>query len=111
MHNRQNFSGSAAEFLEFLTSDLQPYVERKFGTNGTNVLFGASNAGLFTLYALLEKPEYFKGYISPNTMIGHCKPFMEELHSRVQVIKAGGHVPPGSIAAGLDYIYSEMRSD
>jgi len=150
-------SGEAAQFLDFLTGELQPYVDRKFKTNGTNILFGASNAGLFTLYAMLEKPEFFQGYISSSTMVGHCKPFMEEkalqldperlegrylymnygskgeydrardyipgfhdlltarfgqeLHSRVQVMQAGGHVPSGSIAAGLDYFYSTLGMD
>jgi hypothetical protein len=33
------------------------------------------------------------------------------LHSRIHVVNTGGHVPHGSIAAGLDYIYTEVNSD
>ncbi len=146
-------SGGAPVFLRFLTEELQPYVDKKFRNSGQNILFGGSNAGLFTLYALLEEPEHFVGFISSSTMIGHCNDFMVQLagemdperlqgkylfmnyggtgeydrardyipafhelliakfggslNSTVQVVKSGGHVPTGSIAAGLDFIYKE----
>jgi len=77
-------SGGAKEFLEFITSELQPYVDKKFNTNGINILYGGSNAGLFTVYAMLESPEDFTGFISSSTMIGHCSEFMTDKAKQLQ---------------------------
>lgn len=71
-------SGGAAQFLAFIAEELQPYMDKKFKTSGTNILYGGSNAGLFTVYTMLESPESFLGFISSSTMIGHCQEFMVE---------------------------------
>ena len=69
-------SGGAAKFLKFFVSELIPYIDQNFNTNGNRILYGASNAGLFTIYAMLEKPESFFAFISSSSMIGHCPDFM-----------------------------------
>ncbi len=147
-------SGGGGKFLQFLTEELQAYVADNYTTNGKNILYGASNAGLFVVFAMLEKPEAFAAYISSSTMIGHCPEFMykkaeefnniqklnnkrlymnygnkNELTKASEFIPAyhkmlekkfgsvleielnevnnAGHVPSGSLDAGLKFIYDK----
>jgi len=69
-------SGGAERFYKFITCELKPYIDSLYKTSGFDILYGASNAGLFTLFALLEQPEIFDAYISSSTMIGHCPEYM-----------------------------------
>jgi predicted alpha/beta superfamily hydrolase len=70
-------SGGAEKFLKFINEELIPFVKKNYRTSDTNYLYGASNAGLFTVYALLEKPETFNGYIASSPMVGHNPNFMQ----------------------------------
>lgn len=57
--------GRAAEFLAFLTEELQPWVGHRFEVSDEgSVLFGSSLGGLFTLYALLQEPGAFDHYVA-----------------------------------------------
>ena len=49
----------AKNFLNFLSEDLVPYINKNYPTNGLNVLIGHSQGGLFVTYAGLEKPQLF----------------------------------------------------
>jgi predicted alpha/beta superfamily hydrolase len=69
-------SGGGKEFLRFITEELIPYIDKEYNTNSRNVLFGGSNAGLFTVFALLEKPDMFIAGVAGSPMIGHCKDYM-----------------------------------
>lgn len=58
-------SGHAAEFLALLTQEIIPLVERDYRVDPAHrILAGSSYGGLFTLYAMLTKPELFSGYIA-----------------------------------------------
>ena len=69
-------SGGAKKFTEFIEKELKPYINKKYRTNGFEVLYGGSNGGLFAIYTLLEKPALFDAYIASSPMIGHCPDFM-----------------------------------
>lgn len=56
-------SGGADNFIKFLEEELQPHINSKYRTNGYNVLLGHSFGGLFSIYALLERPGLFQSYI------------------------------------------------
>ncbi len=75
-------SGGAEYFLKFLISELKPFMDKNYKTSGFNILYGASNAGLFTIYALLQSPADFDAYISSSSMIGHCSGFMYDLAAK-----------------------------
>jgi predicted alpha/beta superfamily hydrolase len=77
-------SGGSREFLAFLQKELVPLIEGSYRTSGFSVLYGASNAGLFTVYALLESPQTFNAYIAASPMIGHCPEFIREKASDFQ---------------------------
>jgi len=72
-------SGEAAHFLEFITNELIPYVAQHYSTSQDRILFGGSNGGLFTLYAMFTQPEYFSSFIASSAMIGHCPELMYRL--------------------------------
>ena len=58
-------SGDAPKFLNFIEQSIIPRVESDYRINpNQRVLGGASFGGLFSLYAMYEKPELFQSYIS-----------------------------------------------
>ena len=72
-------SGGAERFLEFITEELRPIINNGYRTTDYNLIYGASNAGLFALYALLKHPEVFNGAIASSPMIGWCEDYIYEL--------------------------------
>jgi predicted alpha/beta superfamily hydrolase len=56
-------SGGGEAFLAFMTKELMPYINSKYGNNNKNILFGASLGGLFGMYALLKEPNAFMAYL------------------------------------------------
>ena len=56
-------SGGAPKFLQFLEEELIPYVESNFRTHSYRLLEGHSFGGLFSTYALMEKPDIFDAFI------------------------------------------------
>lgn len=53
----------ASPFLEFITDELVPKIDREYRTHPYRILIGHSGAGLFALYALTDAPEAFRSYI------------------------------------------------
>ncbi len=72
-------SGESDSFIEFLSDELQPYINDTYSTNGRNILFGASAGGLFSLYCLFMKPGLFDNYISLSPPVGYDIGFMNNL--------------------------------
>ena len=56
-------AGGAQKFLSFIADELLPTIDRNYRTRSYRVLVGHSLGGLFAVYALLNRPEVFKGYI------------------------------------------------
>ncbi len=70
-------SGGSRKFLKFITDELKSYVKKNYRTTAFSILYGASNAGLFSVYALFENPGAFDGIIASSPMIGHCPDYMQ----------------------------------
>lgn len=71
--------GGSDRFLRFITDELRPFLDANYRATGYHVLYGASNAGLFTVYALLSRPGFFAAGIASSPMIGHCPEYMHRL--------------------------------
>ena len=57
--------GGASRFLSWLETIVIPLVERDYQADPAHrILSGSSFGGLFTLYALFEKPELFESYVA-----------------------------------------------
>lgn len=63
-NNQFNESGGAINYLNFLKSELLPFVDSSYRTNEFRVLNGYSLGGLFVINTFLEAPELFHGYIA-----------------------------------------------
>jgi predicted alpha/beta superfamily hydrolase len=56
-------SGGADKFVSFLETELIPYVDSHYRTNGTRTIIGQSLGGLLATKVLLEKPRLFDQYV------------------------------------------------
>lgn len=56
-------SGGAPKFLDFMSSELIPFIEQNFKTLPYRILQGHSFGGLFGGYAMMEKPDLFDAYM------------------------------------------------
>lgn len=56
--------GGGDRFLTFLTTELAPWVERRYRTAPFRIIAGHSRGGLFALHTLLNRPESFNAYIA-----------------------------------------------
>ena len=72
-------SGGSEKFLKFIERELVPVVNSKYRTSGYNMLYGASNAGVFGIYAALKSPDLFDAVIAPSPMIGWCPDLIKEM--------------------------------
>ncbi len=61
---RRNGSGGVDKFLDFLSSELIPYIDKQYRTHPFRILSGHSLAGLFTIHTLMQRSELFQGYIA-----------------------------------------------
>jgi predicted alpha/beta superfamily hydrolase len=62
--------GHAGEFLRALETEIIPFVERQYRADRSfRVLGGSSLGGLFTLYAMFERPDLFQGYVAPSPAV------------------------------------------
>lgn len=58
-------TGGASRFLEFITEELIPFIESEYRVSAEDrALGGYSYGGLFSLYALFEKPQLFGRYFA-----------------------------------------------
>ena len=62
-------NGGADTFLQFIGSELIPYVDTHYRTRPYKVLAGHSAGGLFAIYALASSPTLFNAYIAIDPML------------------------------------------
>lgn len=64
-------SGGADQFLDFMKTELFPYIDTNFKTDKENrTLMGCSLGGLFTIYTLFTHTDMFSGYVVASPAIG-----------------------------------------
>ena len=65
-------TGGAARFLAFITDELVPFIEAQYRVAADDrALGGYSYGGLFTLYALFEKPGFFQRYFAGSPSLAY----------------------------------------
>ncbi len=56
-------SGNADNFIDFVTKEVKPFIDKKYKTSGHNTFAGHSFGGLCVMYAFLKSSEYFDSYL------------------------------------------------
>lgn len=56
--------GGADKFIQFIKTELVPYINKQYRTNGFRILAGHSMAGHLTLNVLHQHPELFNAYVA-----------------------------------------------
>jgi len=69
-------SDGAEKYLRFISEELFPYVEQRFRVENHRTFYGASSAGVFVLYALLERPDAFAAYIASSPTVSYRYDYM-----------------------------------
>ena len=70
-HAEEPYGGDGAKFLSFLEQKVLPTIEGRYRIDASQrTLSGASLGGLFSLYALFEKPELFQSIIALSPAAG-----------------------------------------
>lgn len=59
-----NPRANGGKFLDFITKELIPYIDKQYRTNNDRVLTGYSMAGNYVIYALLNSQESFNMYLA-----------------------------------------------
>lgn len=72
-------SGGADKFLSFLKSELIPYINKSYPTNGNNMLYGHSLSGLFSVYAFLVEPQLFNAYLAVDPSLWWDSNYIDKL--------------------------------
>ena len=62
--NRMPDKAKADKILSYFEKELIPAIAKKYRVNGRKILYGKSLSGSLTLYAFLNKPTLFNGYIA-----------------------------------------------
>ena len=62
--NRMPDKAKSDKILSYLEKELIPAIAKKYRGNGQKILYGKSLSGSLTLYAFLNKPTLFNGYIA-----------------------------------------------
>lgn len=55
--------GKSANFISFIETELQPFIEKKYKTNNSKTIIGQSLGGLLATEIVLKKPTLFNKYI------------------------------------------------
>jgi predicted alpha/beta superfamily hydrolase len=57
-------SGGADKFLKFIETELIPEIEKRYRVEPYRILAGHSLGGLFTIHAMVSRPELFNSYVA-----------------------------------------------
>ena len=57
-------SGGADKFLKFIETELIPDIEKRYRVQPYRILAGHSLGGLFTIHAMVSRPELFQSYVA-----------------------------------------------
>ncbi|MCX6225162.1 MAG: alpha/beta hydrolase-fold protein [Bacteroidia bacterium] len=61
--------GRAIQYLSFISDELIPFINKTYRTEDYKILFGTSNTGFTTVYAMFQDPGAFKAYIAASATL------------------------------------------
>jgi len=115
MDKQRKEGGGGDKLYQFIKEELIPFVDKNYRTYNYRVIGGASLGGLFVMYAFVNDPYLFNGYLSlspamwwdSNVMLDRTKAFLlknPNLHSRIYLALAneGPQMGVDSLASILE---------
>jgi len=85
-------TGGGEVFLEYITSELVPYIDNKYQTCGHRTLIGHSLGGLLVFQALLEKSTYFDNYLVIDPALGFSeRTYLNEILDSLRTADFSAH--------------------
>ena len=82
--------GNADKFLNFISDELLPFIDKKYRTLPKRIAVAHSNGGTFITYSFLQKPNLFDSYIAISPDFGYDK---------MQFVKRFKSFKPGSLTS------------
>jgi tetratricopeptide (TPR) repeat protein len=69
-------TGGSDKFLDFIQQEMLPYLQENYRLTDHYTIYGQSNTGMFSLYALLSRPELFAACIASSPAVGQGDSFI-----------------------------------
>ncbi len=63
-------SGGGDNFMNFIGTEVIPYIESNYRADSLRILAGFSNSAMFSNYVMIHEPDLFKSFILSSPMIG-----------------------------------------
>jgi predicted alpha/beta superfamily hydrolase len=80
--------GRADQYLDFIREELMPHIEKTYRTEPFRVLYGTSNTGFTTVYALFRSPAMADAYIAASATLS-IPQFRKERDNLIRGFKGG----------------------
>jgi len=112
-------TGTADRFLEFMESELVPFIASHFVASDTRLFAGNSRGGLLVMYSLIQKPELFAGrfcFSTPlwrenNLLVERVSAFLAQRTTmRSFIYLSAGENETENIKSGLDALDAVLRN-
>jgi len=110
--------GTADRFLEFMETELVPFIALNFGASDTRLFAGNSRGGLLVMYSLIQKPELFAGrfcFSTPlwrenNLLVERVSAFLAQRTTMKSFLYlSAGEDETGNMKSGLDAMDAALR--
>jgi len=110
--------GTADRFLEFMETELVPFIASNFGASDTRLFAGNSRGGLLVMYSLIQKPELFAGrfcFSTPlwrenNLLVERVSAFLAQRTTMKSFLYlSAGEDETGNMKSGLDAMGAALR--
>ncbi len=110
----QRHSGGGENFLNFIATELFPYVEKTFGKPKTRTLCGHSYGGLFACWILFQRPGIFERFIivSPSLWFDESKllKWIQSHPNEITQIKGRAYFTVGGSEGGMVDDVNQLKS-
>jgi predicted alpha/beta superfamily hydrolase len=117
--NPDSPKGTADRFLEFMESELVPFIASHFGASDTRLFAGNSRGGLLVMYSLIRTPELFAGrfcFSTPlwrenNLLVERVSAFLAQRTTMKSFLYISvGENETANIKSGLDAMVAVLRN-
>jgi predicted alpha/beta superfamily hydrolase len=122
-------SGGGDKFMNFISSEVIPFIESNYRADSLRILAGFSNSAMFANYVMMHEPDLFKSFILSSPMLGwgddydqvlvpmpQFEALLEEkapenFKWKIEVLENEGHVPYVDVYKGLEYTFKELADE